>query len=116
MLTLNWYKITNESCCHFLYHYVNTVILFPRCLKCADAPCQKSCPTSLNIKSFITSIANKVSLGFMGVNHCTQELTEDEVSCSRPAQDKASQHSIVRVAPLAEKLVDGFCERRVSIL
>lgn len=30
-----------------------------RCLKCADAPCQKSCPTSLDIKSFITSIANK---------------------------------------------------------
>ncbi|XP_050301908.1 dihydropyrimidine dehydrogenase [NADP(+)] [Anthonomus grandis grandis] len=29
-----------------------------RCLKCADAPCQKSCPTQLDIKSFITSIAN----------------------------------------------------------
>ena len=31
-----------------------------RCLKCADAPCQKSCPTQLDIKAFITSIANKV--------------------------------------------------------
>ncbi|XP_039195736.1 dihydropyrimidine dehydrogenase [NADP(+)] isoform X2 [Crotalus tigris] len=30
-----------------------------QCLKCADAPCQKSCPTNLDIKSFITSIANK---------------------------------------------------------
>ncbi|XP_029419692.1 dihydropyrimidine dehydrogenase [NADP(+)] isoform X2 [Nannospalax galili] len=30
-----------------------------RCLKCADAPCQKSCPTNLDVKSFITSIANK---------------------------------------------------------
>lgn len=30
-----------------------------RCLKCADAPCQKSCPTQLDVKSFITSIANK---------------------------------------------------------
>ncbi|XP_045672627.1 dihydropyrimidine dehydrogenase [NADP(+)] isoform X1 [Phyllostomus hastatus] len=30
-----------------------------RCLKCADAPCRKSCPTNLDIKSFITSIANK---------------------------------------------------------
>ncbi|KAL1497004.1 hypothetical protein ABEB36_008036 [Hypothenemus hampei] len=29
-----------------------------RCLKCADAPCQKSCPTQLDIKAFITSIAN----------------------------------------------------------
>uniref|UniRef100_A0A7N8WVI1 Dihydropyrimidine dehydrogenase [NADP(+)] n=1 Tax=Mastacembelus armatus TaxID=205130 RepID=A0A7N8WVI1_9TELE len=30
-----------------------------RCLKCADAPCQKSCPTNLDIKSFVTSISNK---------------------------------------------------------
>lgn len=30
-----------------------------RCLKCADAPCQKSCPTQLDVKAFITSIANK---------------------------------------------------------
>ncbi|XP_033636477.1 dihydropyrimidine dehydrogenase [NADP(+)]-like [Asterias rubens] len=30
-----------------------------RCLKCADAPCQKSCPTQLDVKTFITSIANK---------------------------------------------------------
>lgn len=32
-----------------------------RCLKCADAPCQKSCPTQLDVKSFITSISSKVS-------------------------------------------------------
>ncbi|KAJ6216118.1 hypothetical protein RDWZM_007275 [Blomia tropicalis] len=30
-----------------------------RCLKCADAPCQKSCPTQLNIKDFISKISNK---------------------------------------------------------
>ncbi len=30
-----------------------------RCLKCVDAPCQKSCPTSLDIKAFIGAIANK---------------------------------------------------------
>ncbi|WAR22886.1 DPYD-like protein [Mya arenaria] len=30
-----------------------------RCLKCADAPCQKSCPTQLDIKAFITNISNK---------------------------------------------------------
>ncbi|XP_053486342.1 dihydropyrimidine dehydrogenase a, tandem duplicate 1 isoform X1 [Ictalurus furcatus] len=30
-----------------------------RCLRCADAPCQKSCPTNLDIKAFITSISNK---------------------------------------------------------
>jgi dihydropyrimidine dehydrogenase (NADP+) len=31
-----------------------------RCLKCADAPCQKSCPTQLDVKSFIGNISNKV--------------------------------------------------------
>ncbi|XP_012284888.1 dihydropyrimidine dehydrogenase [NADP(+)] [Orussus abietinus] len=30
-----------------------------RCLKCVDPPCQKSCPTQLDIKTFITSISNK---------------------------------------------------------
>ncbi|XP_019632535.1 PREDICTED: dihydropyrimidine dehydrogenase [NADP(+)]-like [Branchiostoma belcheri] len=30
-----------------------------RCLKCADAPCQKSCPTQLDIKTFISSISTK---------------------------------------------------------
>lgn len=30
-----------------------------RCLKCADAPCTKSCPTQIDIKSFIGMIANK---------------------------------------------------------
>jgi NADPH-dependent glutamate synthase beta subunit-like oxidoreductase/dihydroorotate dehydrogenase/Pyruvate/2-oxoacid:ferredoxin oxidoreductase delta subunit len=30
-----------------------------RCLKCADAPCQKSCPTNLDVKAFISSIATK---------------------------------------------------------
>ena len=37
-----------------------------RCLKCADAPCQKSCPTQLDIKAFITSIANKVIICMYG--------------------------------------------------
>lgn len=40
-----------------------------RCLKCADAPCQKSCPTQIDIKSFITSIANKVNLFFKYLNN-----------------------------------------------
>lgn len=30
-----------------------------RCLKCADAPCQKSCPTQLDVKAFIQSIGNR---------------------------------------------------------
>ena len=41
-----------------------------RCLKCADAPCQKSCPTQLDVKAFITSIANKVGGVFYGDYQC----------------------------------------------
>lgn len=29
-----------------------------RCLKCVDAPCQRSCPTTIDIKAFINCIAN----------------------------------------------------------
>ena len=39
-----------------------------RCLKCADAPCQKSCPTQLDVKSFIGSIATKNYYGAAKVN------------------------------------------------
>lgn len=30
-----------------------------RCLKCADAPCQHSCPTQLDVKAFVGSIGKK---------------------------------------------------------
>ncbi|KNC80821.1 hypothetical protein SARC_06824 [Sphaeroforma arctica JP610] len=30
-----------------------------RCLKCADAPCQKSCPTQLDVKQFISMISTR---------------------------------------------------------
>lgn len=32
-----------------------------RCLKCADAPCQKACPTQVNVKAFIGMMVNRVS-------------------------------------------------------
>ena len=41
-----------------------------RCLKCADAPCQKGCPTQIDIKSFIASIATKVSQAVWGGTCC----------------------------------------------
>jgi dihydropyrimidine dehydrogenase (NADP+) len=40
-----------------------------RCLKCADAPCQKSCPTQLDVKAFIGSIATKNYYGAAKVKY-----------------------------------------------
>lgn len=57
-----------------------------RCLKCADAPCQKSCPTQLDVKSFITSISNKVDNTSFGMKF-VQELTPNKpfrITMERP--------------------------------
>lgn len=50
----------NNFTLHCMWANSSTILFSYRCLKCADAPCQKSCPTNLNIKAFITSIGNKV--------------------------------------------------------
>uniref|UniRef100_A0A4W3GZT4 Dihydropyrimidine dehydrogenase [NADP(+)] n=1 Tax=Callorhinchus milii TaxID=7868 RepID=A0A4W3GZT4_CALMI len=68
----HWKRNTNKSCSHYEklennFDDIKHTTLSERgalreamrCLKCADAPCQKSCPTNLDIKLFITSISNK---------------------------------------------------------
>ncbi|XP_014672425.1 PREDICTED: dihydropyrimidine dehydrogenase [NADP(+)]-like [Priapulus caudatus] len=50
-----------------------------RCLKCADAPCQKSCPTQLDIKMFIQQITNKVNLPQQGKS-TPQVITSNKVN------------------------------------
>ncbi|KAE9548824.1 hypothetical protein FO519_007960 [Halicephalobus sp. NKZ332] len=69
----NWKRNSDKSCTSCSSHYENdfrdikhttlsergALREATRCLKCTDAPCQKSCPTQLDIKTFITSIANK---------------------------------------------------------
>uniref|UniRef100_A0A8C2K8V7 Dihydroprymidine dehydrogenase domain-containing protein n=1 Tax=Cyprinus carpio TaxID=7962 RepID=A0A8C2K8V7_CYPCA len=41
----------NNFTLHCMWGNSSTVLFSYRCLKCADAPCQKSCPTNLNIKA-----------------------------------------------------------------
>jgi hypothetical protein len=58
-----------------------TVLLYiyfmvARCLKCADAPCQKSCPTQLDVKSFIGSIATKNYYGAAKVKYTKYKIFE----------------------------------------
>uniref|UniRef100_A0A7S1KR95 dihydropyrimidine dehydrogenase (NADP(+)) n=1 Tax=Percolomonas cosmopolitus TaxID=63605 RepID=A0A7S1KR95_9EUKA len=40
-----------------ILNYQSAVTEAKRCLKCVDAPCQKSCPTSIDVRAFIGSIA-----------------------------------------------------------
>ena len=65
-----------------------------RCLKCADAPCQKSCPTQLDIKSFITQHQQQgqsVSVGLTQSHHhpillstrVTSDMHESKLTISR---------------------------------
>uniref|UniRef100_A0A671MFC4 Dihydropyrimidine dehydrogenase [NADP(+)] n=1 Tax=Sinocyclocheilus anshuiensis TaxID=1608454 RepID=A0A671MFC4_9TELE len=49
----------NNFTLHCMWGNSSTVLFSYRRLKCADAPCQKSYPTNLNIKAFISSIASK---------------------------------------------------------
>ena len=69
-LTLNFHSAATLT--------INTtwILLHDCCLKCADAPCQKSCLTQLDVKSFITSIANRVPsiTGIVQWECCKQSL------------------------------------------
>eukprot|EP00658_Telonema_sp_P-2_P052783 TRINITY_DN4106_c0_g2_i2.p1 TRINITY_DN4106_c0_g2~~TRINITY_DN4106_c0_g2_i2.p1 ORF type:complete len:858 (-),score=253.18 TRINITY_DN4106_c0_g2_i2:120-2693(-) len=51
-----------------------------RCLKCADAPCVKACPTNIDIKSFIQCISTK---NFYGA--AKQILSENPIGLSTGA-------------------------------
>mmetsp|Transcript_11752 Transcript_11752/g.29694 ORF Transcript_11752/g.29694 Transcript_11752/m.29694 type:complete len:1041 (-) Transcript_11752:229-3351(-) len=91
-----------------------------RCLKCADAPCQKSCPTNLDIKSFITSIANKNYYG-----SAKQILSDNPVglTCGMvcPVSDlcvggcnlAATEEGPIMIGGLQQFAVDVFKQMRV---
>lgn len=55
----------------------------PRCLKCADAPCQKGCPTQLDIKAFISSISTKVRFIWLSesLSQCRWQYLPSENKC-----------------------------------
>lgn len=72
-----------------------------RCLKCADAPCQKSCPTQLDIKQFITMISNKVITKLYAV----YLLSILSISASVPPSSLS--RVIILIFPAAELLRGG---------
>ena len=91
-----------------------------RCLKCADAPCQKGCPTQIDIKAFIQSIANKNYYG------AAKTILSDNplgLSCGMvcPTSDlcvggcnlDASEEGPINISGLQEFAVRNFEKMRV---
>jgi len=84
-----------------------------RCLKCVDAPCQSSCPTSIDIKSFIASIANKNYYG------AAKQILSDNplgLSCGMvcPTSDLCAGACVLWAAVVASVVFAACClQRRV---
>ncbi len=82
-----------------------------RCLKCADAPCQLSCPTQLDIKAFIGAIASKNYYG------AAKDILSDNplgLTCGMVKPEEAKQprqhyplSSMFKVCPTSDLCVGG---------
>ena len=91
-----------------------------RCLKCADAPCQKGCPTQIDIKAFITSISNK---NFYGAAKTILSDNPLGLSCGMvcPTSDlcvggcnlDASEEGPINISGLQEFAVRNFEKMRI---
>ena len=84
-----------------------------RCLKCADAPCQKSCPTQIDIKAFITSISNKVT---KSLQHRAQQVIMHSFMMT-VLEHISYRTTMVRPSPSSLTTLwasrAGWCARRV---
>jgi len=91
-----------------------------RCLKCADAPCQKGCPTQIDIKGFIQSIANQ---NYYGAAKIILSDNPIGLSCGMicPTSDlcvggcnlEASEEGAINISGLQEFAVRNFEKMRV---
>lgn len=92
-----------------------------RCLKCADAPCQKSCPTQLDIKSFIGSISTK---NYYGAAKAILSDNPLGLTCGMvcPTSDlcvggcnlEASEEGAINIGGLQQFAVEMFQRMKIS--
>ncbi|CAD8146444.1 unnamed protein product [Paramecium octaurelia] len=92
-----------------------------RCLKCTDAPCQKGCSTSIDIKSFIYNIEKKNWYGAakviltdnpLGLS-CGQLCPISEL-CARNCNVASSEKGAIKINKLQEFAVSMFKEMGVK--
>jgi dihydropyrimidine dehydrogenase (NADP+) len=91
-----------------------------RCLKCADAPCVKACPTNIDIKSFIQCISTK---NFYGA--AKQILSENPIGlstgavcpttelCAGSCNLHASEEGAIKIGQLQEYATRTFLKMGV---
>lgn len=91
-----------------------------RCLKCADAPCQKGCPTSIDIKQFIQCIATQNYYGAAKIIFSDNPLglscglvcpTED--LCVGGCNLAASEQGAINIGGLQAFATDTFRKMRI---
>lgn len=91
-----------------------------RCLRCADAPCQHSCPTQLDIKSFITSIGKKNYYGAakailsdnpLGLT-CGMVCPTSDL-CAGSCNLEASEEGAINIGGLQQFAVEMFAKMNV---
>lgn len=91
-----------------------------RCLKCADAPCQHSCPTQLDVKSFIGSIGKK---NYYGAAKAILSDNPNGLTCGMicPTSDlcvggcnlSASEEGPINIGGLQQFAVEMFAKMNV---
>eukprot|EP00760_Papus_ankaliazontas_P027475 PhM_4_TR3356/c0_g1_i1/m.29092/K00207/DPYD; dihydropyrimidine dehydrogenase (NADP+) len=91
-----------------------------RCLKCADAPCQRSCPTSIDIKQFIQCIssanyygASKLILSDNPVGLTCGMICPTEDLCVGSCNLAGTEQGAINIGGLQAFAVDTFRKMQV---
>lgn len=93
-----------------------------RCLKCADAPCTKACPTNIDVKSFIQCISTKNYYGAAKVIFSENPLglstgavcpTTD--LCAGSCNLHASEEGAIKIGQLQEFATRTFTQMRIPL-
>ena len=91
-----------------------------RCLKCADAPCQKGCPANIDVKAFITCIqsrnfygAAQMILNQNPVGATCSNLCMTSELCGGGCNLSNTQGGAINISGLQEFAMQRFADMRV---
>uniref|UniRef100_A0A7S3L168 dihydropyrimidine dehydrogenase (NADP(+)) n=1 Tax=Amphora coffeiformis TaxID=265554 RepID=A0A7S3L168_9STRA len=92
-----------------------------RCLKCADAPCQKACPTAVDVKAFLTSLQNRNIYGaaqmILSANPCgytTGTLCMTSELCASACNLSHTAAGPIPISKLQQFVLHYYAQMQVS--